>query len=105
MARRPKYKFAKKVYAQKGILSTWIALASTGLFLISVIISYAFRGDAGVFLGGLGLMTILLSIFGFFLGVRGYAEKNCSHLFCMIGTLANGLISIIYLALYAAGVA
>ena len=104
MARRPKYKFAKKEYAKKGRLSTWIAIASASLFVIAVLISFAFGGAAGVYLGGLGLMSMLLSLFGFFLGVQGYSEKRCSHIFCTIGTIANGMICILYLALFAVGV-
>ena len=105
MARRQKYKFAKKEYAKKGRISTWIAAASAIIFLIAVIVSYAFQGQAGVYVGGLGLMAMLLSVFGFGGGVRGFSEKKCSHIFCTVGTIANGLMTIIFLALISLGVA
>jgi len=104
MARRPKYKFAKKEYARNGKISAWISLTSAVLFLVSVMISFAFGGVAGVYVGGIGLASMLLSLFGFFQGIKGYSEKDCSHLFCMVGMIANGMICILYLALYAAGV-
>lgn len=104
MARRQKYKFAKKEYAKKGKLSAGIALASLLLFLASVIISFAFHGMAGVLVGGMILLAMLLSVFGFFLGVRGYSEKGCYHTFCTVGSISNGLLCFLYLALFSIGV-
>lgn len=104
MARRQKYKFAKTEYAKNGKVSTGLAVASVVLFVVSVILSFALRGEAGVYVGGIGLLSALLAILGFVLGVKGYSEKNCSHLFCTIGTIANGLICIFFLALFSVGV-
>lgn len=105
MARRQKYKFAKKEYAKNGRVSTWIAVVSAILFVVSVILSFAFRGQAGVYVGGIGLMSMLLALFGFFVGIKGYSEKGCSNIFCTVGAIANGLICIIYLALFSVGAA
>ncbi len=104
MAKRQKYKFAKKEYAKNGKISTGLAVAAVVLFVFSVILSFAFRGAAGVYVGGIGLLSTLLAVLGFILGVKGYSEKNCSHLFCTIGTIANGLICIFYLAIFSVGV-
>jgi len=105
MARRQKYKFAKKQYAKNGKYSTMIAGASVLILVISVLLSFLFRGQAGVVVGGLGLMSMLLSIYGFVLGVRGYSEKKCSYRYCTVGTIANGLICILYLAMVSVGAA
>ena len=103
MARKQKYKFAKKVYAKKGLISSWIAAGSLILFLAAVTISFALRGKAGVLAGGLILLAMLLSIFGFFLGVRGYSEKKCSHIYCTLGSISNGLLCFLFLALFSIG--
>lgn len=104
MAKKTRYKFAKKEYAQNGCISAWIAVVSAVSFFISVGLSVGFSGNAGSWIGGFGLLSILLSMFGFLLGAKGYSEKDCSHIFCTVGTIANGMICILYLALYTLGV-
>ena len=103
MARRQKYKFAKKQYAKNGEYSAMIAAVSVFLLIFSVLLSFALGGQAGVFVGGLGLMSMLFAIYGLVLGVRGYSEKKCSHKYCAIGTIANGVICILYLVMVMAG--
>lgn len=105
MARRQKYKFAKKEYAKKGKISACIAIASAVLFVLAVLISFGFRGQAGMYIGGLGMMAMLLSIFGFFLGLKGFSEKRCSHVLCTVGMAGNGLIMVVFLLLISLGAA
>lgn len=105
MARRQKYKFAKKEYARQGKISTGIAAVSLFLFFVAVLVSFSFGGQAGMYVGGLGLMIMLLSIFGLIVGIRGFSEKKCSHTFCTIGTVANGLIAVVFVILISLGAA
>lgn len=104
MAREQKFKFAKRVYAKKGKLSSVLSGVSLCLFLIGSILSFALRGKAGVYVGGLSLMAILFSAYGFYLGLSGYSEKNCSHVFCTLGSIANGMLMVLWLALFLIGV-
>ena len=104
MAKRQKYKFAKKEYAQKGILSTILAGVTLVLFVIAAFLSFCFRGAAGVFVGGIALMAMLLSVYGFYMGMSGFSEKKCSHVFCISGAIANGVLMVIWLALFLIGI-
>ena len=104
MAKVKRYRFAKKVYAKRGKISTALAVVCLGLLLAASIISFAMRGNAGVFVGGIAFMAMLLSIYGFYLGMRGFSEKDCSNLFCIIGAIANGLLMVSFLGIYLAGV-
>ncbi len=104
MARVKRYKFAKKTYAKNGKISAVLAVVCLALLLLASIVSFALRGNAGVFVGGIALMAMLLSVYGFYLGLKGFSEKNCSNLFCIIGAIANGLIMVGYLAIYLMGV-
>ena len=99
-----RYKFAKKEYAQKGILSSILAGVTLGLFIISCFLSFCFRGAAGVYVGGLALTAILLSVYGFYIGMSGFSEKGCSHAFCISGAIANGVMMVIWLALFLIGI-
>lgn len=104
MTRVKRYKFAKKRYAKNGQVSTILAAACLALLLLASVVSFALRGNAGVFVGGIALMAMLLSIYGFYLGLKGFSEKDCSNVFCIVGAIANGLIMVGFLAIYLMGV-
>lgn len=104
MAKRQKYKFTKKEYAKKGIFSSVLAAVSLFLFLTACVLSFGFRGAAGVYVGGIALMAMLFSVYGFYTGLSGFSEKNCSHVFCIAGAIANGILMVIWLALFLIGV-
>ena len=104
MARVKRYKFAKKRYAKNGQISTILAVVCLALLLLASVVSFLLRGNAGVFVGGIALMAMLLSIYGFYLGLKGFSERDCVNTFCIVGAIANGVIMVGYLAIYLIGV-
>lgn len=104
MARVKRYKFVKERYSKDGQISTLLAIVCIALLLCSSLVSFAMRGGAGVLVGGIALMTMLLSVYGFYLGLKGFSEKNCSNVVCIIGAISNGLIIVAFLAIYLIGI-
>ena len=90
MARRYRYAFAKKREAAKGKWSVGLAL-----FL---------DGKLGGLIGGTGLFAMLLSAYGFALGLSSFSEENRKHRTSMIGSILNGVILVIWLGLFLSGV-
>ena len=86
MARRYRYAFAKKREAAKGKWSVGLAAASL------------------VLIGGTGLFAMLLSAYGFALGLSSFSEENRKHRTSMIGSILNGVILVIWLGLFLSGV-
>ena len=70
MARRYRYAFAKKKEAQKGKLSTGLAAASLILFITAVLLAFFMNGEFGYIVGGVSLCAMLLSIYGFAMGLK-----------------------------------
>ena len=69
MAKRYRYAFAKKKEAQKGKLSTGLAAASL-LFICDCSFAVFFlKGKFGYIVGGVSLCAMLLSIYGFTMGL------------------------------------
>lgn len=101
--KRYKYAFAKKKHSRKGIVSTVFAGISLGIFCVSSICSLVFRGKGGMYLGAFGLAAIGLSIYGFILGLKSFSEKNRDQLYCKIGAVGNGVLMVIWLALFLVG--
>ena len=81
MAKRYRYAFAQKKPAKKGIFAVALAGVSVGLFLV-----------------------VLLSAYGFVQGVKSFSEENKSHTVSIISAMANGVITVGWLALFLMGV-
>ena len=99
MARRYRYAFAKKREAAKGKWSVGLAAASLVLF-----IALFLDGKLGGLIGGTGLFAMLLSAYGFALGLSSFSEENRKHRTSMIGSILNGVILVIWLGLFLSGV-
>ena len=100
MARRYRYAFAKKREASKGKWSVGLAAASLVLFIAAVVLALFFDGK----LGGTGLFAMLLSAYGFTLGLSSFSEENRKHRTSMVGSILNGVILVIWLGLFLSGV-
>ena len=101
MARRYRYAFAKKREASKGKWSVGLAAASLVLFIAAVVLALFFDGKLGGLIGGTGLFAMLLSAYGFTLGL---SEENRKHRTSMVGSILNGVILVIWLGLFLSGV-
>ena len=104
MAKRYRYAFTKKMEAQKGKLSTCLAAASLLLFVIAVLLSFFLKGKFGYIVGGVSLCAMLLSIYGFTMGLKSFSEENRTHRTSMIGSIANGIIMISWLGIFLMGI-
>ena len=104
MARRYRYAFAKKKEAQKGKLSTGLAAASLIFFITAVLLAFFMNGEFGYIVGGVSLCAMLLSIYGFAMGLKSFSEENRTHRTSMIGSIANGIIMIGWLGIFLLGI-
>lgn len=108
MAKRYRYAFAQQKQAKDGIFSVVLAGVSFLLFLVNILISFLFEGKtsvvAGAIVGGISIFAILLSAYGFVWGVKSFSEENRGHVASLIGAVANGIITVGWLALFLFGV-
>ena len=105
MARRYRYAFAKKKEAQKGKLSTGLAIVSLLLFAAAVLLDFFLEGNFGYIVGGISFFAMLLSIYGFAMGLQSFSEENRTHRTSMIGSIANGIIMIGWIGMFLLGIA
>ena len=103
MAKRYRYAFVKKQEARKGKLSTGLAAASLVLFLAAVMLACVFNGEMGYIVGGISLFAMLLSVYGFIMGLLSFSETGRNHRTSMIGSILNGMIMIGLLGMYLLG--
>ena len=108
MAKRYRYAFAQRKPAKKGIFAAALAGVSVGLFLLAVLISFFCEGETvlavGALIGGISIFAIFLSGYGFIQGWQSFSEENRSHTVSMVSAIANGIITVGWLALFLIGV-
>ena len=104
MARRYRYAFAKKKESSRGKLSLGLFAASVLLFFAAVVIGFALEGQYGFIGGGICLFAMLLSVYGFAMGLSSFSQEDCSHRTGIIGAIANGVGVACWLGFFLMGV-
>ena len=71
-----KYKFSDKSQSLGGVISTIMGLASIACLLWAIFISFKASGHAGMQVGTLGLMSLILSAIGTIIGLLSFKEAD-----------------------------
>jgi hypothetical protein len=103
MARRYRYAFAKKKEAGKGKLSVGISAASFLLFIADVLLAPNLQGNLGFLVGGIGLFAMLISVYGFIVGLRSFSEEDRMHRTSIVGSILNGIFMVCWLGIFLMG--
>lgn len=104
MRKRFKYSFTKKRETDGGFASVVFAGISLFLFLVASGLSFFWEGNAGSWIGTLGFMAILFSFYGFCIGIRSFQEREKNYRLSVLGSMANGVFCVGWLALFLIGV-
>ena len=62
------------------------------------------RGKGGLYLGAMGILAMGLSIYGFLLGLKSFSEVNRNFLYSTTGSVANGILTVIWLTMFLIGI-
>ena len=104
MAKKYKYTFTKKDGDHGGRDAGILAAVSFGLFLLLSLVSFGFSGQAGTALGAVGLFAMLLSLYGCCVGFRSIIRQKLIQRSSIVGSIASGVVFILWLALFLVGV-
>ncbi len=102
-SRKRRIKFSDKSHATKGILATILGTISLVLMIVLVIISYSEKGDAGIYVGSIGLVAFVMAIIGLITGISSFKERERYYLFSKIGSLLSAMIIVLWIAIYIIG--
>lgn len=95
MFKRTRLRFSNKEYTVGGIVASTIAVLSLLILGYSVHLSFAARGMGTELVGALGLLAMILSLFGLIFGLLSYKEQDKRYGPSFFGTFTNGLILIL----------
>lgn len=106
MADKRRYRFTKKEQSKDGIFSFQMAILSFLLLVADVIFSFARGGKAGYLAGVIGLVALLFSMYGFYVGMKSFSDtKKASTLFPVIGSISSGVMVVVWITLFLNGIA
>ena len=98
-----KYGQAKYKHSHMGIVSCSCAGAALVLLAGCILYAYLARGAAAGIVGGIAIVSLILSILGIRSAAKGFRERERNYLTCKIGLPANAAALIVFLAIFIGG--
>ena len=98
-----KYGQAKLKHARRGIISCFL---SAGVFVVLIIllaVAYVSKGTATPIIGGAGLVAVVLSACGLYMGIKGFKEREKDYLTCKIGVASSGFFILGFIIIFCRG--
>lgn len=96
-------KFSDKSHTVNGIISTIVGAISVAIMFTIITVSCMQRGEAGVYIGAIGLTGLIIAIVGLYLGIKSFGERECYYLFSKIGCILNTVMILIWVSFYVIG--
>lgn len=103
--RGEKIKFKSRSLSKRGIFSMATGLTAIVIFIALSIYSAGLRGEADLRAGAGAMAGFIISIFGFIWAYKSFKERDIYYWPSIVGILSNGIMFLVYMILYAIGMA
>lgn len=98
-----KYGQAKYKHSHMGIVSCSCAGAALVLLAGCILYAYLARGAAAGIVGGIAIVSLILSILGIRAAAKGFRERERNYLTCKIGLPGSALVLLLLLVIFIGG--
>ena len=98
-----KYGQAKYKHSHMGIVSCSCAGAALVLLAGCILYAYLARGAAAGIVGGIAIVSLILSILGIRAAAKGFRERERNYLTCKIGLPGSALVLLLFLVIFTGG--
>ena len=98
-----KYKFSDKSQTLGGTISTVMGVAALSCPLYGVFVAFKKSGEAGLEVGSLGLMALMLSVIGTVIGLLSFKEYDKFYTLSKICSMLCGIIVVFMMAVFVMG--
>lgn len=98
-----KYKFSDKSQTLGGTISTLMGLLALASFMYGVYISFMAKGEAGLKVGSLALLSLMLSAIGTVIGLISFKEDDKFYTLSRVGALLCGILTVFMVSVFLMG--
>lgn len=98
-----KYGQTNYKHSRMGIISVWIGIFAAALLLGCILYAFLTRGNTAGIVGGIAIVSFVLSIYGIRASIRGFYERERNYRTCKIGLPLNAVMLILFLAIFIGG--
>ena len=98
-----RYGQAKYKHSHMGIVSCSCAGAALVLLAGCILYAYLARGAAAGIVGGIAIVSLILSILGIRAAAKGFRERERNYLTCKIGLPGSALVLLLFLVIFIGG--
>lgn len=99
-----KYGQARLKHSRMGIYSCVYAGISFALLLSCILSAFIMRGNTSGFIGGLGILSVVLAVAGIRAAVKGMREREKRYITCKAGIAANIVILLGLVLIFIGGI-
>ncbi len=103
IGRHKKIQFTDKSHPVQGIVASLVGFGAVALLVVLFWLSSRAKGNSGLFVGGLGMLDLAVSVAGFILAIRCYKKEDIYMLTPTLGAVINGVMIICCMLLYVMG--
>lgn len=100
---RRKYGQAKPKHAKRGIISCILAGVVLLILTVSLVTAYRNEGTAKPIIGAFGLIALILSGCGLYMGVKGFKEREKDYITCKVGVACCASFIFIFILIFCRG--
>lgn len=98
-----KYGQGRLKHSRMGIYSCVYAGGAFALILTCILIAFVTRGNTWGFIGGMGLVSVVLAVFGIRASIKGMREREKTYITCKAGLAGNIIILLGLLTIFIGG--
>lgn len=102
--KRRKIQFTDKVHPTQGIISLVIGVVCILSTLMLFIGSGRARGNAAIWYGYVGMLTMFAAFAGLIVAIRCFQKEDIYYTTPTVGAVLNGLLTLMYVVLLFVGV-
>lgn len=99
-----KYKFSDKSQTLGGTISVVMGGFAMASLIYGVYLSFKAAGNAGLKVGSLGLLSLMLSVIGTVIGLMSFKEDDKFYTLSRIGSLFCGILTVFMVAVFLMGI-
>ena len=98
-----KYKFSNKSQTLGGTISAVMGLASWVCLSYGVFVAFKKSGNAGIEVGSMGLLALMLAVIGTVIGLLSFKEDDKFYTLSKIGSMLCGILAVFMIAVFIMG--